>query len=222
MRTVLFTFLMLAFVPFASAQTRCECEYDDWVNDCDAEFERKGDWILFKSDTQQCSRIDWYTDSQPRLTIVEDGKGTVSLMGIPNDTEISIASCKVCKDALFNQPQENQATAPDLSKSSGNPVSKDRLIEMSASMLASAIRRCGGDATKEKVLQEFQRQNQSYGLGIPYRLNQLEQWTEIQTREWLKKKDQVIANSRPGSDYWPSVNNYNVCVEREIKLRPYE
>ena len=93
--------LLIAFVTAADAQTRCECEYDDWVDDCDAEFERKDDWIVFKSDTRQCSRIDWYTDSQPRLTIVEDGTKTQHLMNIPSDAEISIASCKVCKDRNY-------------------------------------------------------------------------------------------------------------------------
>jgi hypothetical protein len=102
MKKVLPVLLFVAFITQANAQTRCECEYDDWVDDCDAEFERKGDWILFKSDTEQCSRIDWYTDSQPRLTIVEDGKETVNLMGIADDADISISSCKVCKDRRFD------------------------------------------------------------------------------------------------------------------------
>ena len=108
---------LFSFAPLASAQTRCECEYDDWVDDCDAEFERKGNWIVFKSDTEQCSRIDWYTDAQPRLTIVEDGKETVELLSIPESAEISIASCKVCKDRLYHSSSSvNRAEKQDDSR----------------------------------------------------------------------------------------------------------
>ena len=139
MRIVTLLLLIFAFVSQANAQTRCECEYDDWVDDCDAEFERKGDWILFKSDTEQCSRIDWYTDSQPRLTIVEDGKETVNLTGIPSSAEISIASCKVCKDRMYSERPD-----VDRSRSGSNAISGNRKdhIDTIASVMYDSLVAC--------------------------------------------------------------------------------
>jgi heat shock protein HslJ len=83
----------------AGAPTRCECEYDKWVGDCRAAIKRVKNWVHITSNTQQCSRVDWYIDGQPHVTIVTDGVESEELLNISDASKIAIQSCKVCKDA---------------------------------------------------------------------------------------------------------------------------
>lgn len=90
----------------ATAQTRCSCEHTDWVGDCQARLEVKEKWIKVVSNTQQCSRVDWYLDGQPRLTVVTDGAEMVEYLGSNSSPSFAIQSCKVCKDEQRSaQPQ---------------------------------------------------------------------------------------------------------------------
>jgi hypothetical protein len=57
------------------------------------------------SSVQQCSRVDWYTDEAPRLTIVTDGVESVELLSISPNARITVQSCKVCRDAMFPNNQ---------------------------------------------------------------------------------------------------------------------
>jgi hypothetical protein len=85
----------------AIAQTRCQCTYDKWVGDCKARIEMKGNWIRIVSNTQQCSRVDWYADENPKVTIVEDGAEMTEWLGPSKEPKLVVQSCKVCTDANY-------------------------------------------------------------------------------------------------------------------------
>lgn len=87
-----------------AAATRCECEYDKWVGDCRASIKRSKNWVQITSNTQQCSRVDWYIDGQPQITIVTDGVESKELLNISDTAKIAIQSCKVCKDKMMSKP----------------------------------------------------------------------------------------------------------------------
>lgn len=82
---------------FAPA-TRCECSYDNWVGTCQANIEQKNKWITILSNTKQCSRVDWYSDSTPQVTIVTDGAEVEPWLGQNVPGKLSIDSCNICKD----------------------------------------------------------------------------------------------------------------------------
>ena len=89
---------------FLKAQTRCACTYQDWQGDCSAQVSIVGGQINFEVGTQQCSRIDWYASGEPKVTIVTDGKESKQWSGQVNP-EITIQSCKICKDRNFRAPK---------------------------------------------------------------------------------------------------------------------
>ncbi len=109
---VVLAILAPALEQVAVAQVTCQCEYDDWVGECRAEFERQGDIIILKSDTEQCSRVDWYTDAQPRLSVVVNKHLAQELLGIPSNAEISISSCNVCRDSRFDSDSSSPSSTP--------------------------------------------------------------------------------------------------------------
>jgi len=90
--------------PLLNAQTRCACTYKDWQGDCSAQVSLAGDRITFEVDTQQCSRIDWYASGEPKVTIVTDGKESELWTGQATP-EITVQSCKICKDRNFQTPK---------------------------------------------------------------------------------------------------------------------
>jgi len=96
--TILF-FLFTALT--AQSKTRCQCTYKDWVGDCKAKVEFKGNWFKVISDTQQCSRVDWYIGEDPQLTIVVDGAEMEEWLGQAKSPQLVIQSCKICKDSNY-------------------------------------------------------------------------------------------------------------------------
>ena len=96
--------LLFAFYPVTSAQsqTRCQCSYQYWEGDCQARVEFNGNWFKVVSNTQQCSRVDWFIDEQPNVTIVTDGADMEEWLGQGQPSSITIQSCKVCRDTQFS------------------------------------------------------------------------------------------------------------------------
>lgn len=97
----LIVFVLVLFSGAVTAGTRCECEAANWLGDCTAKVERNNNWVRITSSTLQCSRVDWYIDAQPHLTIVVDGAESEELLLIPPNAKLIIQSCKVCKDAAM-------------------------------------------------------------------------------------------------------------------------
>ena len=87
----------------AQSNTRCQCSYDNWLGDCKARVELEGKWFKVMSDEQQCSRVDWYIDGNPQVTIVTDGAEMEEWLGGSESPELAIQSCKVCKDSQYSR-----------------------------------------------------------------------------------------------------------------------
>ncbi len=50
------------------------------------------------SSAQQCSRVDWFLDGEPKVTIVTDGAEMEEWLGQANAPKLTVQSCKVCRD----------------------------------------------------------------------------------------------------------------------------
>lgn len=100
-RSLLLSMLAVLSAPVISAETRCQCDWNNWHGNCVAEAHIQGDWIKFKSSTQHCSRITWYAGPDPQTTIVTDGVETEQWLGSTELKKVSIESCKVCTDAMY-------------------------------------------------------------------------------------------------------------------------
>ena len=104
---LLFLFSPLLSQPVYSL-TRCQCSYQDWQGDCRAKIEQTSTWFKVVSDTQQCSRVDWYINGEPQVTIVTDGADMVEWLGQsePQSLNLTIQSCKICKDSQISKSIE--------------------------------------------------------------------------------------------------------------------
>jgi hypothetical protein len=116
---VLATALFLAILPAGAQQlTRCQCTYKGWVGDCTATVKQNENWITVTSSTQQCSRVDWYADAQPQVTVVMGGKESLEWLGQAKTPQLTVQSCKVCKDSEFStgraadSPQDSASSEP--------------------------------------------------------------------------------------------------------------
>ncbi len=108
------------YFSIAHAQTsgpslsRCQCNYDKWVGVCVATISKQSDWVRITSNTQQCSRVDWYIEGAPQMTIVTNGVETESLLNVKPGAKLVIQSCNICQDAMLPEGSSPSAggTAP--------------------------------------------------------------------------------------------------------------
>ena len=96
-------FLCSASLSFAQSEfldsTRsCNCQGEFLGNACKADIGKVGDWITISTDTKQCARVDWHSNSQPNVAIVSDGIYTTEWLGPDRDPGLSIQSCNICLD----------------------------------------------------------------------------------------------------------------------------
>jgi len=98
MRIILAIAVLILFSTTSYA-SRCDCSKR--LGPCSANVDWKSDLITVKSSSNACSRVDWYANGYPHLTVVMDGideQAPLNIMpgkGIP---EILVESCYVCKD----------------------------------------------------------------------------------------------------------------------------
>jgi hypothetical protein len=102
---------------FAAPLSRCQCNYDRWVHSCVATVSNQKGWAKITSDTQQCSRVDWYIDGNPQMTIVTNGVETEALLNVKSDSKLVVQACNVCQDEMF--PDGSAAPAAGVQ---GNPT----------------------------------------------------------------------------------------------------
>lgn len=89
--------------------SRCQCNYDKWVHSCVATISNQKGWAKITSDTQQCSRVDWYIDGNPQMTVVTNGVETEPLLNVKNDSKLVIQACNVCQDEMFPNGSDTSA-----------------------------------------------------------------------------------------------------------------
>jgi hypothetical protein len=105
----LFTLLICCVVHLATADTRCDCS--QIVASCTATVTvRDQKWIDVESTSQQCSRVDYYLDENPHLTVVLDGQSTQEWLGPGVVHKVKVDQCVVCVDHLRGQSSSGSST----------------------------------------------------------------------------------------------------------------
>ncbi|MCB1870176.1 MAG: hypothetical protein KDI43_17075 [Gammaproteobacteria bacterium] len=99
---ILTLLILLLAASAGQGKERCQCTHKDWVGDCKATVEFKGNWFKVISDTRQCSRVDWYIGEDPKQTIVIDGAEMEEWPGQAEPPQLIVQSCKICKDANYS------------------------------------------------------------------------------------------------------------------------
>ncbi len=106
---VLFIFLALNS---AYGEWRCDCT--QVVGSCRASVVVEGSGVGVASDSQQCSRVDYFIDGRPFVTVTVDGKGNEAWVSGSQDPKILVQSCQVCADSTHSTGVVPQATPATL------------------------------------------------------------------------------------------------------------
>ena len=92
-------------------QWRCDCT--NIVDTCSANVESRGSYLDIKTNMKQCSRVDYFVDGLPFVSVVVDGEDRQDWLARTTNPKIIVQSCQVCRDNL-------EAAAP-LVKPAGAP-----------------------------------------------------------------------------------------------------
>jgi len=95
---------------------RCQCDYKNWIKQCDASIELGSKLFEMRSNTNQCSRVDWRLDGNPHMTIVTDGVEVDSWFSQSNNPQAVIESCNVCTDSDYPADSLVSASSTKYSK----------------------------------------------------------------------------------------------------------
>lgn len=115
--------IFLACLP-VRADWRCDCSQT--TANCNATVKLEGNGITVRSDSKECSRVDYIVEGQPFVTVAVDGVGTEAWLPQTSAPQIVVRGCSVCRDNLMSGAAEPPAdrAEPEKAKSadSGGPV----------------------------------------------------------------------------------------------------
>ncbi|MEM7281827.1 MAG: energy transducer TonB [Pseudomonadota bacterium] len=98
-RRVFYSILIACFsLTNAWGEWRCDCT--QVVGSCRATVEVEGNGVSVSSNSQQCSRVDYYIDGQPFVTVAVDGKANEAWLSGTQEPRVLVQSCQVCADSL--------------------------------------------------------------------------------------------------------------------------
>lgn len=80
----------------ADAEWRCDCT--TVVAGCSAEVSIADTWVDVTSDTPQCSRVDYFIDGRPFVSLVVDGRERQDWITRSESPNVLVQSCQVCRD----------------------------------------------------------------------------------------------------------------------------
>ena len=86
----------MVFAGQAQAEWRCDCT--SIVNSCAATATVQDSFIEVTSNTEQCSRVDYFVDGTPLVALVVDGVERQDWISQSATPSIIIQSCQVCLD----------------------------------------------------------------------------------------------------------------------------
>lgn len=139
---------LLPLISFdALGQTRCDCTPDAWQGDCRATATQGESFIRITTSTNQCARVDWYSNGEPFTTIVTDGEDFEEWLGSPAPSLV-VQSCKVCADGAA----QNRQLPNDEPEISSSPSIS--LLERRLTRLSEIVGQCGVTAS-ETTLRDF-------------------------------------------------------------------
>ena len=96
-----FIFISAIISGIAHAEWRCDCTRI--ADSCSANVTVEGNWVSVTSDKQECSRVDYFVDGQPFVTVVVDGEDRQDWLSRTSDPAVLIKSCQVCQDNLLHE-----------------------------------------------------------------------------------------------------------------------
>lgn len=102
-------FLMLSGQSYA--EWRCDCT--QITGSCRASVDIVGNGISVSSDTQQCSRVDYFVDGQPFVTVTVDGEAKESWLSGTREPRVLVQSCQVCADGATSSDVVERPSASD-------------------------------------------------------------------------------------------------------------
>src|SRR3954462_8698957 len=88
--------LLLAYGGIAHGQYRCDCT--SVVDTCTAEVAARGSFLEVKTNKAQCSRVDYFVDGQPFVSMVVDGEDRQTWPARTANLKILVQSCQVCRE----------------------------------------------------------------------------------------------------------------------------
>src|SRR5215831_20270332 len=91
-------------------QWRCDCT--SIVDTCSANVESRGSYLDIKTNQKQCSRVDYFVDGLPFVSVVVDGEDRQDWLARTTNPKIIVQSCQVCRDNLNAAPAAKPATPP--------------------------------------------------------------------------------------------------------------
>ncbi|HEU4617335.1 MAG TPA: energy transducer TonB, partial [Gammaproteobacteria bacterium] len=106
----------------ASAQFRCDCTRI--VDSCKADVAVSGSSVQITSDHRECSRVDYFIDGQPFVSVAVDGEARQSRPASVAAPRVLVQSCQVCADASLGGAAALRApgAAPPAAPSSRPPA----------------------------------------------------------------------------------------------------
>ena len=109
---------------------RCQCDHRNWIEQCDASIELGSKLFEMRSNTNQCSRVDWRLDGNPHMTIVTDGVEIGSWFSQSSNPQAVIESCYVCTDSDYPVAGHNIATSTsDASSGDSHSIRASQLTD---------------------------------------------------------------------------------------------
>jgi hypothetical protein len=114
----LFVATLSLYCAYAYAIPPCDCTAAGWVGECSATLQIKGTWVKVFTNTQQCSRVDWFVDDEKisQMTIVLNG-AEVEDFSPKKPKSVVVQSCKICKDNRIQRPSHSDSSIPQVGDS---------------------------------------------------------------------------------------------------------
>jgi TonB family protein len=95
----------------AAAEWRCDCT--TITDSCNAQVSVQQNWIDVSTDTQQCSRVDYFVDGMPFVSVVVGGQQRQDWINRSEEPKVLVQSCQVCKDNADTPGTAAAQTASD-------------------------------------------------------------------------------------------------------------
>jgi len=99
----------------------CDCTVSGWIGTCVADLEvTRETWVKVRTNVPKtCSRVDWYADNDPQMTVVIDG-AEIENLAPRKPTTLTVQSCKICKDLRTDRVTSDQEPQGPLSNPAGS------------------------------------------------------------------------------------------------------
>jgi hypothetical protein len=111
-----FLFILTSGPVPAEEADQCDCTPQNLGAYCHPTISRHGKTIKITSSVPECSRVDWYSDDRPQVTLVKNHVEEFEWPEADRNSILSVLSCRICK-------QKKSATPNDPTQSYSIPVS---------------------------------------------------------------------------------------------------